>query len=103
MQRCERAGDALGPEQHERDEQQAEIQHPGVGQRADHVARDQEHEDADHRSPEADEAAADQRHHHDVAGLVQAHHIGERASCAIANRPPARPESAAEGEDHEAL
>ena len=37
--------------------------------------RNSEH--ADHRSPEADEAAADQRHHHDVAGLMQAHHVGE--------------------------
>ena len=73
----DRAGDALGPEQHDRDEQQAEIEHPGIGQRADHVARDQEHEHADHRPPEADEAAADQRHHHDVAGLMQAHHVGE--------------------------
>ena len=37
----------------------------------------QEQEHADHRAPETDEAAADQRHHHHIAGLMQAHHIGE--------------------------
>ena len=61
------AGDALRPEQHQRHEQQAEPQHPGVGERADDVARDQEDDDADHRPPEADQPAADQRHHHDQA------------------------------------
>ena len=29
-----------------------------------------------HRSPEADEAAADEGHHHHQAGGVQAHHVG---------------------------
>ena len=33
---------------------------------------------ADHRPPERHQAAADQRHHHDVARIVQAHDVGER-------------------------
>ena len=67
----------FGLEQHQRHEQQAEPQHPAGGERADHVAGEEEHDRADHRPPERDEAAADQRHHHDVARVVQAHDVGE--------------------------
>ena len=47
------------------------------GQRPDQVARQQEHDRADDRPPERDEPAADQRHHDDVAGVMQAHHVRE--------------------------
>src|SRR5678816_4936886 len=58
-------GKALGPEQHDEHEQQAEPQHPARGERADHVARKEEGGRAHDRAPEAYEAAAHQRHHDD--------------------------------------
>src|SRR5215211_4196943 len=75
--RLHRAGDALRPEQHDRDEEEPEPQHPGVRHRADDVAGDEIDDDADHRPPEAHHAAADQHHHDDDAGVVQAHDVRE--------------------------
>ena len=85
------AGNALGPEQHHGDEQETEIQHPGIGHGADHIARNQEQEHADHRSPETDEATADQRHHHHIAGLMQAHHIGKSRELRHREQPAGKP------------
>ena len=48
---------------------------PGLGVRAEQVAREDEEHRADQRPPEAREPAADQHHHHDEARLVQAHHV----------------------------
>ncbi len=49
---CAEPGDAFRPEQHHRHEKEAEVEHPGEGEGADHVARDEEVDDADHRPPE---------------------------------------------------
>lgn len=72
----EQASQPFRPHHHHQDEQQAIPEQPGLGQATQDVTRDEIQDDAEDRPPEIDQPAADQDHHHDQAGLVQAHHVG---------------------------
>src|SRR5687767_3517479 len=69
------AGQPLRLEHDDEHEHQSEPQQPRLGVGAEEIAREEIHDGADHRPPEADEAAADERHEHHHAGPLQAHDL----------------------------
>src|SRR5258707_1106633 len=65
-----RAGHAFRLEEHHDDEEQAVPEEPRLGQGAEQIARHDEYDGADDRTPEAHQASSDERCHHDEAGSV---------------------------------
>ena len=96
-------GDALGLEQHHQHEQQPEPQQPSLRHGAEDVAGQEVDRDSDHRSPEADEAAADEGHHDDHTRCVQAHDVGVRTLLRHREQRPGEPRNGRGQGEHRPL